>query len=346
MNVAASHAPRRLFRDRRDALIQPLLLGATGGAWLGSFWLMSRPGLIADLLGTLLCAYAMVIAAYLMHDAAHQALFAGRRANHCAGEALNFIAGSAYASFQRIMHLHIRHHVDRIDPTCFDFKALLARHAMLRATLQALEWAYLPAAEILMHLQVVARPFFVRSQRRHLPRVMLMLLLRLGLLAGLYALSPRAVLCYAVAVLLQLHVLNFFDAFHHTYEQRVVAPDEPVPLGSRDRAYEEANTYSNVISRTHPWFNALLLNFGYHNAHHHRPSLPWSRLPALHRQLYGDEPRALMPLRELLLAWHRHRVARVYAADYGAPRAAADGALLHRADDFVGAHGVSFLTVI
>lgn len=346
MTVAASNVRLRLFRDRRDALLQPLVLGATAGAWCGSFWLMSRANLPLDLLGTLLCAYSMVLAAYLMHEAAHQALFAGHRANHLAGEALNFIAGSAYASFERIMHLHIRHHVDRIDPTCFDFKALLARRPAVRAVLQALEWAYVPATEILMHLQVVVRPFVVRSQRRHLRRAVLVLLLRLGLLVWLWSLSPRAVLSYGIAVLLQLHVLNFFDAFHHTFDQRVVIPGEPVPVGRRDRAYEQANTYSNVISRAHPWLNALLLNFGYHNAHHHRPSVPWSRLPALHRQLYGDEPVALMPLRELLATWHRHRVARVFAADYGAPRAASVDGTTHRADDFVGAHGVSFLTVV
>jgi hypothetical protein len=48
-----------------------------------------------------------------------------------------------------------------------------------------------------------------------------------------------------------------------------------------------------------------------------------------------------MPLRELLRTWHRNRVRRVVSDDYGVPTA--DG---RRADAFVGAHGVSFLTVI
>ena len=346
MTVAASEAPRRLFRDRQDALIHSIVLGVTGSVWLGSFALMTSGSVLLDILGALLCAHSMVLAAYLIHEAAHQALFASRRANHWAGEALNFIAGSAYASFERILHMHIRHHVDRIDPTCFDFKGLMQRRPAVRRTLQILEWAYLPATEILMHLQVVWRPFFVRSQRPHVARVIMLLLLRLGLLAWLWSLAPRAVLFYGLAVLLQLHVLNFFDAFHHTFDQLVITPDQPVPMGGRDRAYEQANTYSNVISRNHPWLNALVLNFGYHNAHHHRPSVPWWRLPALHRQIYGDEPAALMPLRELLVTWHRNRVKRVFAADYGAPRADSRGGASRRADEFVGAHGVSFLTVI
>jgi len=66
-----------------------------------------------DVMGTLLCAQSMVLAAYLIHEAAHQTLFTSHRANHATGEALNFIAGSSYASFDRIQHMHIRHHVDR-----------------------------------------------------------------------------------------------------------------------------------------------------------------------------------------------------------------------------------------
>lgn len=346
MPVAASEAPRRLFRDRQDALIHSIVLGITAIVWLGSFALMTSGSVVLDILGALLCAHGMVLAAYMIHEAAHQALFASRRANHCAGEMLNFIAGSAYASFERILHMHIRHHVDRIDLTCFDFKGLMQRRPAVRRTLQILEWAYLPATEILMHLQVVWRPFFVRSQRRHLARVVMMLLLRLALLAWLWSLAPRAVLFYGLAVLLQLHVLNFFDAFHHTFDQLVITPEQPVTMGGRDRAYEQANTYSNVISQAHPWLNALVLNFGYHNANHHRPSVPWWRLPALHRQIYGDDPAALMPLRELLTTWHRNRVKRVFAVDYGTPRADSGGGASRRADEFVGAHGVSFLTVI
>jgi fatty acid desaturase len=168
-----------------------------------------------------------------------------------------------------------------------------------------------------------------------------MLTVRSVLIVGLWSIAPKAVLLYALAAVLQLHVLNFFDAFHHTFDQHVVLPEQPVAMEGRDRAYELANTYSNVISQRHSWLNVMVLNFGYHNAHHHRPSVPWWRLPALHRRLYGTQASAVMPLRELLVTWHRNRVQRVFAADYGAP-----GGGPRRADRFVGAHGVSFLTVV
>ena len=339
--VMSSPATRPLFRDRTAAAANSLALVWASAAWLGSFALMATHSIALNALGVLLCAHGMVLAAYLIHEAAHQNLFTTARANRWAGELMNFIAGSCYASFERIRHMHIRHHCERADLTCFDFRGLMRRRPWLRRLLQGLEWAYLPATEILMHLQVVWRPFLQRSQRRHLPRVAAMLVLRLALLCALGAWSLRALLLYGLALLLMLHVLNFFDAFHHTFAQFFVTAEQPVPPAARDRQYEDGNTYSNLISRRLPWLNLLTLNFGYHNAHHQRPSVAWYRLPALHRQLYAERSLAVMPLSELLRTWHRHRVDRVTCDDYGAL-----GEGPGRADDFIGAHGVSFLTVI
>lgn len=341
MTVAVLTTPRRLFRDGQDALANTLVLLLTSIGWLGSFALMAAYSPLLNVLGMMLCAHAMVVAAYLVHEAAHQTLFAIPSVNRWVGESMSFVAGSPYASFERIRHMHIRHHLDRADLICFNFKRLLQRHPTVRRILQILEWAYIPATESLMHMQVVWRPFFVRSQRRYLPRTAAMLAVRIALLIWLWSLAPKAVLLYILALVVQLHVLNFFDAFHHTFEQHVVAPDQPVSMEGRDRAYEQRNTYSNIVSQRHPWLNALVVNFGYHNAHHHHPSVPWWRLPALHRKIYGTEAQAVLPLRGLLRTWHRNRVQRVFAADYGTPQGR-----VRCADNFVGTHAVSFLTVI
>ncbi len=341
MNAAAPAATRSLFRDREAAIANTLLLAWITLGWLGSFALMAAPSIAWNVLGILLCTHTMVLASYAIHEAAHQTLFAIHAANTAAGETLSFIAGSCYASFERIRHMHIRHHVDRADLTCFDFKGLIGRRPALRVTLQALEWAYIPATEVLMHLQVIWRPFFLRTQRRHLPRAAATLAVRAALIVMLGIWSLKALLLYAVSAALLLHVLNFFDAFHHTFEQFFVEADEPIPVRSRDRAYEQDNTFSNLVSARRPWLNLLILNFGYHNAHHQRASAPWYRLPRIHRDLYGDRHRAVMPLAELLRSWHRNRVRRVFSDDYGAPHPGPA-----RADRFVGAHGVSFLTVV
>ena len=341
MNSTATASARSLFRDRDAALANSLVLAWTGLAWVASFLLLGATSAWLNAAGVLLCAHAMVLAAYLIHESAHQTLFALPAANATAGEAMNFIAGSAYASFERIRHLHIRHHVERVDVLCFDLPGLLRRRPALRATLQALEWAYIPATEVLMHLQVVWRPLVVRSQRAYRIRALGMLALRLTLLGLLGAWSLRALVLYLAAYAIFLHVLNFFDAFHHTFDQHVVAADAPLPPGSRDRHYEQANTYSNLLSVRAPLLNLLTLNFCYHNAHHHRPSVPWYRLPALHRDTFGTGDRSVMPLGSLLRTWHRNRVRRVACEDYGKP-----GQGPGRADSFVGAHGVSFLTVV
>lgn len=341
MKITLPSGARPLFRDADGALPNTLMLSWTTLGWLASFPLMAAPSPWLNGLGTLLCLHTMVLAAYAIHEAAHYTLFSSPDLNRRAGEWLSFMAGSSYASFERIRHLHIRHHRDRADLTCFDFKGLMRRRPALKRALQLLEWAYIPATELLMHLQVVWRPFFVRSQRRHLPRAAAMLALRGALLIALGWWSIKALLLYALAYVGLLHVLNFFDAFHHTFDQFFVEENQPVPMDGRDRAYEQANTYSNLVSRRWPVLNLLTLNFGYHNAHHAKAAVPWYKLPQTHRELFGDEAQCLMPLSELLATWHRHRVERVVADHYGAPEAGA-----RRADSFVGAHGVSFLTVM
>jgi len=340
MQTAAA-GRRRLFRARDGALPNTLVLAGVSIGWLASFALMGAHGFMANATGVLLCTESMVLAAYLVHEAAHYTLCASPAGNRRIGEWVSFVAGSSYAAFERIRQLHIRHHRDRADLVCFDFKGLMERRPGLRRTLERLEWAYVPATEILMHLQVVWRPFVVPGQRRHLPRALGMLAVRGALLAALGLWSPRALLLYALAYLLLLHVLNFFDAFHHTFEQFLVLPEEPIALAGRDRAYEQANTYTNLVSVRWPWLNLLTLNFGYHNAHHERAAAPWYRLPAVHRELYGDRDPAVMPMTALLATWHRNRVRRVHAAEYGAPLA---GRV--QPGSFVGTHGVSFLSVI
>jgi fatty acid desaturase len=318
-----------------------LALGYASIGYLAGFVLMAQPSWQLATAGVLLTVHAMVIAAYLIHDAAHYTLFASPAHNRIAGEAMSWIAGSAYASFERIRHLHLRHHRDRADVTCFDYKSFLRRHPAIRRLTYILEWAHVPAVEILMHAQVMLRPFFERSERAYLPRAAAVLVLRLTLFAALAWLSLQTAMLYLLAYTLLLVVLNFFDAFHHTFDQYFVDSQTPLPMNGRDRDYEQDNTYSNVVSVRHPSLNLLTLNFGYHNAHHERAATPWYDLPALNHELFGAASRELLPLPELLRTHHRNRLKRVLDDDYGSV-----GSGRGRADGFIGAHGVSFLTVV
>jgi fatty acid desaturase len=218
----------------------------------------------------------------------------------------------------------------------------MASPAWVRRLVYALEWAYIPAVELIMHYQILVQPFRDESLRGERPRVLMVLTSRLALFSLLFTIQPLALLWFALAYILLLTLLNFNDAFHHTFDQYfVTTDDEPVPMDGKDRAYECANTYSNLVSHRHPWLNLLTLNFGYHNAHHERVSVPWYRLPALHAELYEEAYPQVMAFPELLRTFHHNRLRRILDADYGAVD---EGP--HRADGFVGAHGVSFLTVV
>src|SRR5258706_9078090 len=178
--------------------------------YVAGFLLMAQTSWLLAAAGVLLTVHAMVIAAYLVHEAAHNTLFAAPAHNRIAGEAMSWIAGSAYASFERIRHMHLRHHRERTDVTCFDYKSFLHRHPAARRLTYTLEWAHVPAVEFIMHGQGILRPFLERAQRAHLPRAALVLALRLPLLMALAWVSGQAALLYLLAYTLFLLMLNFF----------------------------------------------------------------------------------------------------------------------------------------
>jgi len=310
--------------------------------YAAAVWMLTAPGLGWNLAGVALLAHALTVSAYMMHECAHGAVFARPARNDVLGKAMGWLNGAAVAPYAGIKEKHLRHHADRMDVVTFDYRAVLhAAPAWARGGVLALEWAYVPAVEFLMRGLVVATPFLERDGNRR-RRVVAVVAARLAAFAALAMISVKALALYAVAYVLFLHVLRFQDAFQHTFDVYATRSLTPAPAAvRRDRAYEHANTYSDVVSVGIPWLNVLLLNFPYHNAHHAKPAAPWHQLPQLHETLYGADQAQVLPCRTLVASYHRHRVARVLAADYGAVAPEGD-----RAGGFLGAVGVSFLTAV
>jgi fatty acid desaturase len=314
----------------------------TLAGWPVGIWMMTRPELWLNALGVLLTAHTLIFSAYLIHDCAHHAIFAGTSGNDRLGVLMSWINGACLASYPRLKKKHLRHHSDRLDVVTFDYRAALHRCPdWVRRVVLAMEWLYLPAVELLMRGMVVAAPFSSGTVAERV-RVLALLAVRVAFFTALALVSVRTVMLYALAYLLFLTVLRFMDAFQHTYEvfaSRSLEAAAPDPR--RDLRYEYENTYSNLIGERWGWLNLLVLNFPYHNAHHVRPSVPWYRLPALHRSLYGEKDGQVISCRELLASYHRYRVARVLAESYGTVSATGN-----RAGGFLGAVGVSFLTAV
>jgi fatty acid desaturase len=330
----------RLLRDP-DGLwpnlmaIAYVLLGYCGGWW--ALFQGSVPLFIA---GVVLLAHAMAISAYLMHDCGHNAIFLDTAHNTRLGRWLNVICGSSYGTYEDMRYKHMRHHVDNCEPVTFDYRAWLQRHPVAHRLVNALEWAHVPAVELLMHGMQIAAPFAWAHKRAQRARVLRVAAVRFTLFTLLLWFAPAVAGGYVLAYLLFLTFLRFFDNFQHSYEifyQLDDASFRPPQKGNRE--YEETHTYTNLVSSRWPWLNLLALNFPYHNAHHTRPTLGWHKLPALHAGLYPDGCAQQLGFRPQFVCFHRHRVARVLAEHYGT----GDVVQQLRERDAVGVNALSFL---
>lgn len=333
----------KIFRSPTGVWPNTLALAYTLIGYPTGVWLMTVSPWWLNLVGLLLTGHALVYAAYYIHEFAHQSIFRSPKANNRWGTVMTWITGSCYATFDALRRKHMRHHLDRADVVTLDYQALLERSPrwVQRAVL-ALEWAYVPAVELIMHGYVMLLPFLKADRANERPRLIATIVIRVALFALLGWYAPKALVLYAIAYVIMLHVLRFADAFQHTYDAFAVLEGGDIPNDKvRDRDYEQANTYSNLASLSHPALNLLLLNFLYHNAHHERPIVPWHELPKLHAQLFAPDYRQVIPMVELLKGYHRDRLRRILSADYGE---VGDGP--GKADRFLGAVGVSFLTAV
>jgi len=330
------------FRRSSRAWPNLLVVSYTLLGWPLGIWMLTRPWMWLNAAGVLLTAHALIYSAYLIHDCVHHAIFAAAAANDRLGVLMSWINGASLASYRRLKKKHLRHHSDRLDVVSFDYRAALRRSPRwIRRGVLALEWAYVPAVELLIRGMILATPFSLGTAAER-TRVLGVLAVRIAFFCALALISVKALLLYGLAYGLFLTVMRFMDAFQHTYE--VLAShslDAAPPDPRRDLRFEYENTYSNLLSERWRWLNLLVLNFSYHNAHHVRPSVPWCHLPALHRSLYAEKDRQVIVCRELLGSFHRHRVSRVMAESYGTVSAGGN-----RAGDFLGAVGVSFLTAV
>ena len=316
--------------------------------YLMTAYVMGLAGLFAEfwlikLGATLLLAHGMVIAAYMIHEFAHNNVFRNNRLNDRFGKLMTWLCGAAYSTYEDIRYKHVRHHVENADPVWFDYQTFFNRHPLLLRTVKGLEWLYIPAHDLVMHALMMVSAFIIPQRRDQRWRNVMVFVLRGGAFLMLAYFSPLAALLYIVAYLIMMHILRFMDLVQHDYMPTLGLLSTESYDHKGDKMYEQAHTFSNPHTLKADWVNWLTLNFGFHNAHHTKPTLPWYRLPELHRQLYGEDPRVVIPLSAQLKIYHRQRVVRVMHE--GAPDVKGND-YLHAAQQGLvyGGNAVSFLT--
>lgn len=277
--------------------------------------LLLSGGWLIQALGVLILAHSMVISAYLIHEAVHNCVFENLKSNLKFAGALNWLTGTAYNSALDIREKHLRHHFDVADVVAFDPYRYMSTHPGWVRVLRFFEWFYIPLAEIWMHGMMIAVPFLYSEKRSARWRVFLTVIIRGVFFLGLLVWRPDAAVGYMMAYCIFLQILRFMDAFQHDYSAIETLYTKAASGLKGNRKYEEAHTFSNPISTRRSWPNWLVLNFGFHNAHHAKPFLGWYQLGEFHSQRYTDTEAPVSALRSQVRCFHRNRSRRVYYED-------------------------------
>lgn len=281
-----------------------------GGYVLGLWGLFSDNWLVNSG-ATLLLAHAMTISAYMIHECGHNTVLRSNQANVLLGRFLNWICGTCYGTFEDIRYKHFRHHMDNDDAVWFMCEEFFERHPRLVEIIRFCEWFYIPAHDIVMHFITVFTAYIIPQRRDQMLRNTVVILVRGGTFFTALYFFPRAALLYLVAYMVMMHILRFKDGVQHDYgsNKTLFVEDSPSRFGGRKS--EQAHTFSNPECLKYDWPNWFTLCFGFHNAHHRRPTVPWYRLPAYYREQFGVDPEQVIPFLTQLQMYHKYRVARV-----------------------------------
>lgn len=334
-----------ILRERRGIVCNGVAITYAVAGYLIGFAGLFYPAWWSELAGTLLLAHAMVVAAYLIHECCHNLVFRRSRHNAWLGRSMSWLCGAAYGTYEDMRYKHFRHHVDNDDVVWFEYDEWFRRHPLALRVTRVLEWLYIPAHDLIMHFIMAFTSFVIPQRRSQRMRNTIVILVRGGLFAGLLILFPKVAVLYAVAYMLMMHGLRFMDALQHDYPYSPTLFRHAQPPHKGDSAWEQEHTFSNPLSLRFERLNWLTLNFGFHNAHHADMNVPWYRLPALHRELTGGDPAAVIPLSSQLRLYHRNRVRRVcnpQPADY--PKGPDYLAAARQGVGPIGGNAASFLT--
>ena len=118
---------------------------------------------------TLALAHGMIIAAYLVHECAHNLVFRRNRHNALLGRLMTWLCGAAYGTYEDMRYKHFRHHVDNDDVVWFEYEEWFEKHPLVLRMTRSLEWFYIPAHDLIMHFIMMFTSFIIPERRNQRP---------------------------------------------------------------------------------------------------------------------------------------------------------------------------------
>jgi len=177
---------------------------------------------------------------------------------------LMYVLQTGVSSQAWVLHHSLGHHLNYLDQTKDESR--WARDDGSRMG----EWEYAWVTT----LTAYPRAWAVGAKHPRQRRIFLVMgLLSLALMAALVAYRPLAgALIFVMVPLGMLFGTALATYTHHS-----------------DRATDnDFVACNNIIQR---FYNVFTGNLGYHTAHHHRPGMHWSKLPALHAEILPKIPK-------------------------------------------------------
>ena len=300
--------------------------------------------IIVNVISIFLLSHGMIISAYLVHECAHNLVFRKMQHNTYFGRLLTWLCGASYGTYEDIRYKHFRHHVDNDDVVWFDYEGFFRKHPLVLKITQFLEWFYIPVHELIMHTIMAFTSFIIDERRNQRRRNVVVLLLRGALFFMACIYFPYVAFMYVISYLIMITVLRFMDSIQHDYSYNLTLFSNEKPERKGDFEWEQEHTFSNPISINFPILNWLVLNFGFHNAHHADMTVPWYLLPQKHEEMFGAQSERHVPFKAQLKIFHKNRVNRIIDNHQDDSPTGHDYLLAARKAEVSGGNAASFLT--
>ncbi|CAF0824798.1 unnamed protein product [Adineta ricciae] len=295
-----------------DTLINVVIVTYMMGGYVAALYLiMCTNSLMTLIAATILLMHTMIVALTLTHECSHSCIAQSTWLNHVVGEITLVISGALYVPFTELQRQHNEHHAVQVGIDSYQVSHILSTWPRwLQILILPLEACYIPVLSFISWWRTLIVPLYVHKYQHLRKRIVIVFVLRHTFFYTMWCIRPTSLVCYFAAHVLFIDVMRVYDAYHHTFQ--IVSRGTLPP--KHDFDYEQQTTYSTVFGRntlTRRMLDMIFLNYGYHNAHHRYPRVPWHRLQELDAIMYPKSNGHVIRLPAALKEYHRRRIDRI-----------------------------------